>query len=127
MSLRHVVCDVEDALPFWLDDPGVLVEIIAACERHGATVLRSLVHSFEPQGVTALVVLAESHAALSTWPELSRAYFDVFTCGEIDPLPIASDVCALLGGRVRAHLLCRDATVPPLDGEGTVWELIELG
>lgn len=42
-------------------------------------------HAFEPQGVTAVVVLAESHVSIHTWPEWGGATLDAYTCGAADP------------------------------------------
>jgi spermidine synthase len=42
-------------------------------------------HAFEPQGVTAIVVLAESHVSIHTWPEWGGATLDAYTCGAADP------------------------------------------
>jgi len=39
-------------------------------------------HQFSPQGVSAIVMLAESHISVHTWPEKEYAAADVFTCGE---------------------------------------------
>ena len=39
-------------------------------------------HSFKPQGVTGLALLAESHISIHTWPEIGYAAIDVFTCGD---------------------------------------------
>ncbi len=47
-----------------------------------STLLHESAHGFEPQGVTALALLAESHISVHTWPELGYAAADVFTCGE---------------------------------------------
>lgn len=47
-----------------------------------ATLLHEVSHSFHPQGVTALGLIAESHVAIHTWPEFGYAAVDVFTCGE---------------------------------------------
>ena len=38
-------------------------------------------HKFDPQGVTCVGLLAESHISIHTWPELGVAVCDVFTCG----------------------------------------------
>src|SRR5262249_50198637 len=53
----------------------------AAAEKTGATVLNVLAHRFSPQGVTVLVLLAESHASLHTYPEAGVVFWDCFTCG----------------------------------------------
>lgn len=67
------VCAVEDAL-------------IRAARESGATVLHSYMHPFgAEQGVSGVVVLAESHIAIHTWPERGYAAVDVFMCGACDP------------------------------------------
>jgi len=53
-----------------------------AAEIAGSKVLNQALHQFTPQGVTALVLLAESHISIHTWPEIGYAAVDVFTCGE---------------------------------------------
>ena len=47
-----------------------------------ATVLNLISNKFEPQGVTAIALLAESHISIHTWPESSYSAVDIFTCGE---------------------------------------------
>jgi len=46
-----------------------------------ATVLNLISNKFEPQGVTAIALLAESHISIHTWPESSYSAVDIFTCG----------------------------------------------
>ncbi len=51
-----------------------------------ATIVRHTFHAFSPFGVSGVVVIAESHIAIHTWPEYNYAAVDIFTCGEtIDP------------------------------------------
>jgi len=47
-----------------------------------ATVLNLISNKFEPQGVTAIALLAESHISIHTWPESNYSAVDVFTCGK---------------------------------------------
>jgi len=47
-----------------------------------ATVLNLISNKFEPQGVTALALLAESHISIHTWPESNYSAVDIFTCGQ---------------------------------------------
>lgn len=49
----------------------------------GATLLNVAMHQFDPQGVTGVVLLAESHISIHTWPENQVAVCDVFTCSNI--------------------------------------------
>ena len=47
-----------------------------------ATVLNLISNKFEPQGVTAIALLAESHISIHTWPESHYSAVDIFTCGQ---------------------------------------------
>ena len=47
-----------------------------------ATVLNMISNKFEPQGVTAIALLAESHISIHTWPESYYSAVDIFTCGQ---------------------------------------------
>jgi len=51
-----------------------------------ATVLNLISNKFEPQGVTAIALLAESHISIHTWPESNYSAVDIFTCGQ-DMMP----------------------------------------
>ena len=47
-----------------------------------ATVLNLISNKFEPQGITAIALLAESHISIHTWPESKYSAVDIFTCGK---------------------------------------------
>jgi len=47
-----------------------------------ASVLNLISNKFEPQGVTAIALLAESHISIHTWPESNYSAVDIFTCGQ---------------------------------------------
>ena len=47
-----------------------------------ATVLNLISNKFQPQGVTAIALLAESHLSIHTWPEAHYSAVDIFTCGQ---------------------------------------------
>ena len=52
----------------------------------GATIVQKCFHMFNPYGVSGVVIIAESHLAIHTWPELGYAAVDLFTCGsKCDP------------------------------------------
>ncbi len=53
-----------------------------AAKLANATVLNLLSNKFEPQGVTAIALLAESHLSIHTWPEAQYSAVDIFTCGQ---------------------------------------------
>ena len=48
----------------------------------GATILHNHFRRFEPQGCSGVVMIAESHLALHTWPEHGYCAVDYFTCGD---------------------------------------------
>jgi len=52
-----------------------------AAKEAGATVVKTVLHQFNPQGLSGVVVIAESHIAIHTWPEYRYAALDIFTCG----------------------------------------------
>ena len=58
--------------------------MLAAARESGATIVSSSFNSFEPQGVSGVVVIAESHFTVHAWPEHNYAAVDMFTCGDID-------------------------------------------
>lgn len=73
----------------------------------GATELGVLAHHFDPQGVSVVVMLAESHVSLHTWPEDGCAYVDAFTCGDVDPAQIVGGIVGELGGVVELRDVSR--------------------
>ena len=78
-----------------------------AAEASGATVVMSHSHNFQPQGTTVVIVLAESHVSIHTWPEWGGATIDAYTCGNADPERLVDLVIAGL-----APTTVRRATVP---------------
>jgi S-adenosylmethionine decarboxylase len=78
-------------IEFWqaenlTDVPAVEAALVEAAKAAKATVLHSYLHPFGPElGVSGVVVLAESHISIHTWPEQGYAAIDVFMCGECDP------------------------------------------
>ncbi len=60
--------------------------MVKAAELSGATVVEEIFHLFNPHGISGVVVIAESHLSIHTWPEYGYAAVDLFTCGdEIQP------------------------------------------
>jgi S-adenosylmethionine decarboxylase len=94
----HVVASVTGLRREVLNDITLLEHsLTSACTQAGATVLGVIKHKFEPTGVTVLVLLAESHASLHTYPDDRCAFFDAFTCGtSIRPVDILKEFCSSL-------------------------------
>ncbi len=53
-----------------------------AADISGATVVKSVFHRFNPHGVSGVIVIAESHFSIHTWPEFGYCALDIFTCGD---------------------------------------------
>ena len=53
---------------------------VGALESAGATVVGALSHNFPGAGLTCVLILAESHAVLHTWPETGTVNIDIFSC-----------------------------------------------
>jgi S-adenosylmethionine decarboxylase len=81
----HLLVDLWDATN--LADPDLIDRTLReAALAAGATILHSHFHHFTPNGgVSGVVVLAESHISIHTWPERDFAAVDIFMCGACDP------------------------------------------
>ena len=62
--------------------------------------IQTVMHQFNPQGVSGVVVIAESHITIHTWPEHGYAAVDVFSCSEKVDLYC---IMKLLGEKFSAH------------------------
>jgi S-adenosylmethionine decarboxylase len=82
----HLLVDVIDAKN--LREPAVIEKSLKrAALDAGATVLHGHFYSFGPgQGVSGVLVLAESHISIHTWPDRGFAAIDIFMCGKCDPM-----------------------------------------
>ncbi len=80
---RHLILDLYDCDKQLLDDYQGLQSLMeTALQMSNATILRVFGQKFQPQGVTLLALLAESHCSIHTWPELGYAAIDLYTCGD---------------------------------------------
>ncbi|MGA3311145.1 MAG: adenosylmethionine decarboxylase [Xanthobacteraceae bacterium] len=80
----HLIVDLHEAER--LDDIEHIEATLRRCvEAARATLLHIHVHHFQPNGVSGVAVLAESHISIHTWPDAGYAALDVFMCGSADP------------------------------------------
>lgn len=92
MTGLHLIADLHDCRcdpKLLLDAPGLESYCVDACQRNGLTVVGRLFHAFrdasgQAAGVTGTVVLAESHLAIHTWPEIGAVTLDVYVCNFSD-------------------------------------------
>ena len=80
---RHCILELYQCDHAKLNDEAFIrTTITSSAKIAGATLINLVTHSFKPQGVTGLALLAESHISIHTWPEIGYAAIDVFTCGD---------------------------------------------
>jgi len=83
---NHLIVELYDCCPKAIND----VSFVEAAMKNavavsGATMVQSVVHEFNPHGVSGVVVVEESHFTVHTWPEYGYCALDIFTCGtEVD-------------------------------------------
>jgi len=79
---RHCIAELGEGCSKLLNDEDYIKHCLReAAIESGATFLSVTSHKFEPQGVTAVALLSESHISIHTWPEHGYAAVDAFTCG----------------------------------------------
>jgi S-adenosylmethionine decarboxylase proenzyme len=95
------------------DLPAVRDVLARAAAAFGLTVIAERLHQYLPQGVSGVLILAESHLAVHTWPEHGFAAVDLFTCGtRLDPAQLADHFkSALNAERVEFRLVERGAAL----------------
>jgi S-adenosylmethionine decarboxylase len=79
-----------------------------------ATVLNLISNKFEPQGVTAIALLAESHISIHTWPESNYSAVDIFTCGQ-NMLPELASQYLIEALKAEEHFLRVIVRNPPAE------------
>lgn len=100
----HIVFDCWGCDPEVLADHTKILEALrAGAEAAGATVIHAHAHDFDGDGVSAILILQESHASSHGWPSKGFASFDVYTCGDSDPMR-ALDVIVDAVGASRASV-----------------------
>lgn len=84
---RHLLLEFYDCGVDFLNNPAKVEKVLVAAAKAAQTqIIKTVFHRFNPYGVSGVVVIAESHLAIHTWPEYKFASIDIYTCGwEVDP------------------------------------------
>ncbi len=84
---RHILVEFYDCDPAALNNLRFVESSMKeAAIAAGSTIVDTVFRRFAPHGISGVVVIAESHLAIHTWPEYGYAAVDLFTCGEkVDP------------------------------------------
>ena len=89
---RHLLLELFDCdLDAINNVESVKSALIEAAKRAQATIVDVVFHEFNPFGVSGVVVIAESHLSIHTWPEYRYAAVDIFSCGDILQPEIAAN------------------------------------
>ena len=79
---NHLLVELYDCNEKKLNDLSLIESVLGEAGRiSGATALKTSFHQFAPQGVSGVIIIAESHFTIHTWPEYGYAALDIFTCG----------------------------------------------
>ena len=106
VSLCSVSYKISGAEPNALDDLSTIESILHdAAQTAGLTAVSSAHHQFEPQGLSAVIILSESHIAAHTWPESGNGYVTLTSCRTLAPTQIEA-----VGEMVRRRLRAQQVT-----------------
>lgn len=82
--IRHMVVECVGVEGQILSDGKLLDHMKDLCDNLDLHVVKTFVHTFEPQGTTVLMVLEESHIAVHSWPEKGYCHIDLVTCSKAE-------------------------------------------
>ncbi len=95
---RHVLLELDDVDPAILSDVEALERALRqAAEAARCTIVGAVSHRYAPHGASVVLLVAESHLSIHTWPERRYAAVDIFTCGATLPSAGVEVLVAALG------------------------------
>lgn len=81
---KHLIVELYDCDRVRINDVAQVERILVeAVKLSKATIIQPVFHQFSPHGVSGVVVIAESHFTIHTWPEYGYCAVDIFTCGDL--------------------------------------------
>ncbi len=81
---KHILLEMKDCDKKILADLALVRNaLVSAAQEAKATIVEIAFHEFSPFGISGMVIIAESHLSIHTWPEYGFAAVDVFTCGDL--------------------------------------------
>ena len=124
-NMTHILLDAEweeeRTIDILQDEKATTAILDALCEKHQFTVLQRVFHFFEPQGMTCLYLLSESHLSIHTWPERQFCSIDLFCCRELGEEKIRDIVSMLRDklhlGRIKCHAHPRSFFTDDIDSD----------
>jgi S-adenosylmethionine decarboxylase len=81
---RHIIAELYGVSEELITNESTVRQILEeVTEKANLERVGSVFKQFNPHGVTGIVLIAESHVSIHTWPEFGLVNLDVFTCGDI--------------------------------------------
>jgi S-adenosylmethionine decarboxylase len=104
---RHLIAELWGCDTEKLNDEKFIERVMVnAALESGADVREAVFHKFQPQGVSGVVVISESHLTIHSFPEHGYASIDVYTCGDlINPRTASDYITKELESRTRQTVL----------------------
>lgn len=116
---KHFLVDFSNCRHADMDLESLQNCMLKAAELCGATVVKSEFHRFSPHGLSGVVIIAESHLAVHTWPEYDTICIDLFTCSETMDAAAATTFLAKSFGaaEVVQRMVRRGENLRDIDGD----------
>jgi len=103
---RHLLLELFDCDAEALNSlETVKTSMVEAAKRAQATIVDVVFHEFNPFGISGVVVIAESHLSIHTWPEYRFAAVDIFSCGDVLQPEVAASYLVEQFGAERASVV----------------------
>ena len=111
---KHLLLELKDCDTDLLNDMEYLRKVLAEVAMQiGATVIKDSFYQFSPQGISGVIIIAESHVSIHTWPEHNYAAVDVFTCGDvIEPRDAVKPLTEKLKARSTSYIEIKRGIIP---------------
>jgi len=109
---EHYLVDLHGCDPETIESAGPTeASLLEAARRCGSTIIQHHFHQFSPHGVTGIILIAESHISVHTWPENGFAAVDIFTSGQNMKPEVAIEILetAFRADRVNVKCITRGA------------------
>lgn len=101
--------------------------MIEATNLSGAHIIKPFFHQFSPQGISGVIVIAESHIAIHTWPEHCYAAVDLFSCANFDYKTALNHIRKKIDAQYHYVAQVKRGILPDCLGpQPSEWEEIEI-
>lgn len=89
-----MICDIKEIKNYELLNNSEKIRKLLdnICEKYNYTILNKSEHQFQPQGLTMLYLLSESHISIHTFPEREYFALDIYTCRHYDDNTVYEEI-----------------------------------